>query len=100
MTKIELVAKIALMNKAEVKTLKTNAEKRGETEVVKACVQRLAELGAPVESHPLVRRFWETITASEELQGLRHSRVRQMFARRRAAGATAVETVKEILTKT
>jgi hypothetical protein len=30
MTKIELIAKIASMNKADVKTLKANAEKRGE----------------------------------------------------------------------
>ena len=32
----------------------------------------------------LIAKFWESITASEELQGVRHSRVRPMFARRLA----------------
>jgi hypothetical protein len=95
-----MAAKVATMTDvAGIRQLKTNAEARGAWNVVKACIERLAKLGAPAAAHPLVRRFWEIITASEELQRLRHSRVRQMFARRQTAGTSDFEIVKEILTK-
>jgi hypothetical protein len=95
-----MAAKVATMTDvAAIRQLKANAEARGGWDVFKACVKQLAELGAPAETHPLVRRFWEIITASEELQGVRHSRVRQMFARRQTAGISAIETAKAILSK-
>lgn len=104
MTKIDInasksIAKLATMTKSEVQQVKANAEARGEWKVVKACLARLAELASPRDADPLVRRFLETITATEELLHARLSRTRQKYTRLQHSSNRDKEIVKEIMSE-
>jgi hypothetical protein len=87
-----MIAKLATMtDKNEVQRLLANANRLKATKLATACVNRLAELGTPTDKHPLVQDWWRRLVRSEEDQrqftpGFRHSRTRQMFQKREAAG--------------
>jgi hypothetical protein len=94
------VTRVATMtDKAAIRQIRANAERRHQWEVVKACIQRLAELGTPTSADPLVRRYREVMAATEELIGRPHSRTNQKFARLQARGIPDKEIVKEIISE-
>jgi hypothetical protein len=92
-----MIAKLATMtNKDEIRQRLANADKQKAMKLVAACKDRLAELGAPADKHPLVRDWWRRCIRSEEdhgqsRPGFRHSRARQMYKTREAAGMSDLE---------
>lgn len=79
-----------------VQQLMANADRLGETSLVRACQRRLYELGGMDYEDPITRRLWQAVTAYEETLRRKHGKSQRAgYTRRKIADKGPVVTLSD-----